>query len=74
MMRLGAVDYAGDAAHADDAGVGLRTTSVGGQCGVTWLLQPGVAFHLVGEETTSRRDASQLRVTGVLDLAFHPEH
>ena len=73
MARLGAVDFASDAAHAGAAGVGGRATSVGGQGGATWELTPGVAVHLIAEETASRLDASQLRVMGVLDLAFHPE-
>jgi len=41
--------------------------------GGTWELMPGVGFHAIAEGASSRITPAQLRLLGVLDLAFIPE-
>ncbi len=48
-------------------------TSLGAQAGASYRLNRGVLLHLVGEENHNRFYDSQLRLLGVLDLAFTPE-
>ncbi len=51
----------------------LHGTTVGGQLGATYRVAPGIGLHLTAEQNTNRFHSSQLRVIGILDLAFHPE-
>jgi hypothetical protein len=69
--RLGVVDFDDDGGGA--VASALHATTLGAQAGATWIVEPGIALHLVVEETSSRLYTSQLRVLGVIDLAFRPE-
>lgn len=50
-----------------------RATSLGLQAGVSHRINTGVTVHVVAEENRSRFGGDQLRVMGMLDLAFVPE-
>jgi hypothetical protein len=65
--RLTVVRFEDDL-RADRAG-----TSVGGQAGGRWLLGEGMALHLLTEVNSNRFTPAELRVIGVLDLAFRPD-
>jgi hypothetical protein len=58
---------------AHDLLPGRDATSFGAQAGARLVLGPGMALHLSGEYNRNRFE-DQLRVVGVLDLAFRPEH
>jgi hypothetical protein len=57
----------------DDELSELHAVTVGAQGGARWTLGPGTAVYLLVEENSNRFDRSQLRLMGVLDLAYVPE-
>lgn len=60
--------------HFDDALLtNFNGVTYGVQSGVTYLVNEGVAVHLLAEENRNRFNRSQLRIIGVVDLAFNPE-
>jgi hypothetical protein len=65
--RLSLIDF-DDALLSDFKGV-----SLGAQLGATYLINQGVAVHLLAEENHNRFNRSQFRLIGVIDLAFNPE-
>lgn len=52
---------------------GPRGTTVSVQAGTSYRVNHGVMVHVMAEETIDRSNHDQLRVIGVLDLAFVPE-
>jgi hypothetical protein len=51
----------------------LRDTAVTLQAGASYRLNAGVMFHVMAEHNVSRFDRDQVRLIGMLDLAFLPE-
>lgn len=51
----------------------LDGVTLGAQLGATYLINEGIALHVVVEENTNDFHTSQLRGIAMLDLAFHPE-
>lgn len=51
----------------------LRDTTLALQAGASYRFNAGVMFHVMVEQSLSRFDRDQLRLIGVLDLAFLPE-
>lgn len=65
--RLSVIDF------DEDLIDNLDGTSYGGQLGATYRVAPGIGLHFTVEENVNRFYDSQLRIIGILDLAFHPE-
>jgi hypothetical protein len=64
--RITVVDLAGDDRNPDGA------TTVAAQAGTRFTFTEGIALHLLGEGNSSRF-GDEVRVMGLLDLAFVPE-
>lgn len=60
-------------AFDEDSLEDLDGVTFGAQGGGRWQLAEGIALHLLVEENINRFYTSQLRIIGILDLAFVPE-
>lgn len=68
--RLSVIDIS---TEIDSGPLGGRSTIVGAELGASYEVAPGVVFHAVAEDNISQERGNDLRLIGVVDLAFFPE-